>query len=280
MEGISDVIAVVMILMITVALASLGYIFFIATFSSVSNQTGQSVNQTTAGLLTNFKIESISGNRIFIRNIGSGNVTGLAIYIGDKSANSTPINLNLAPGQIGDINISYPGAGLKAVKITSSTGFELVKTISFSKNLTKVLVGSPYSAAQAEQYCAQSGGSLFIPSTPSDLSSAFQFATSGSDATSLYLYILGIYPKVQGATCVNIPMNSESCTTWRAGDNGTFYVGSTSAISEPNGDNCVTGSMSYSWNPDGTISWYNDISCPGYTSTRFLCQNVVSNIVG
>ncbi len=143
--------------------------------------------------------------------------------------------------------------------------------------LQKVLLGSSYNAAQAEGYCKTNFGSewqLFVPTSSEDLVYAWELAHSGDDQSNNYLYILGIYPKIQGSasTCVRTAMTSEDCTTWRATDDGTFWIGTKTTITEPNGDNCEDGSMYYSWNGDGSINWYNDINCPGYTSTRFMCE--------
>jgi len=133
MEGISDVIAVTMILMITVALASLGYVFFVGTFSSVSNITEQSVNQTTAGLLASFKIESVSGNNIFIRNTGSVPLSSIAVYGDDVPANITTMTVDgfqsasIPPGKIAKVTVngsSLPTKKFVTLKVTSSQAFE------------------------------------------------------------------------------------------------------------------------------------------------------------
>jgi len=144
-------------------------------------------------------------------------------------------------------------------------------------SLKKVLIGSAYDASNAESYCQNTYGSdwhLYVPRSERDLAYAWQVAHSGSDQSNNYLYILGIYPKYQGATCTYTAFTSETCTTWRATDDGKFWVGTKTTISEPNGDNGVDGSMRYVWNANGTINTYNDITA-GYTSTRFLCQNDV-----
>jgi len=132
MKGISDVIAVTMILMITVALASLGYIFFTGTFSSLTNITQASVNQTTTGLLSQFNIESVSGTQtyqIFIRNTGSSSLSNFSVYVNDIPVQSTPLTLN--PGQLGYTTITFIGAGSKTIRVTSSSGYEASKTYTF-----------------------------------------------------------------------------------------------------------------------------------------------------
>ncbi|MEZ4453909.1 MAG: fibrinogen-like YCDxxxxGGGW domain-containing protein [Nannocystaceae bacterium] len=139
----------------------------------------------------------------------------------------------------------------------------------------KLLTNTAYGAVQAEAECDKYGMNLFIPRTPAHQKSAWSIANNANifnEANANYMYILGIYPKVKGATCTSTAFNSTSCTTWRAGDDGPFWCGTKTTITEPNGDNDVNASMYYSWNMDGTENWHNDIPAPGYTSQRFMCD--------
>ena len=154
----------------------------------------------------------------------------------------------------------------------------------------KAMVGSAYSGAQAEAHCQQYGMHLFIPRTKRHLASAFAVASSvtfGPDASTNYLYIMGIHPKVSGgsvgagSTCLNRPLHSRSAgCNWVARDGGNYWVTNRTDISEPNGDCGTTSSMYYGFNSDGSISWYNDIPTPGYTSARFMCDTADKGFVG
>jgi hypothetical protein len=145
-----------------------------------------------------------------------------------------------------------------------------------------ILVSRPssYSTREAEDYCQNTFGKdwkLYIPRSREDLQFAYQVA--GDDTE--YLRIFAIYPKFQGATCTFTALTSETCTTWKARDVGKFWVGTRTDIPEPNGDNCLNGSMAYwSYAADGTNPYYNDCAgrdcaanptCDGYTSTKFIC---------
>jgi hypothetical protein len=50
-------------------------------------------------------------------------------------------------------------------------------------------------------------------------------------------------------------------------------VGTRTTITEPNGDNCTTCSMGYTFDANGTVVSYNDVPSPGYTSAKFICAN-------
>jgi len=123
MLGISDVIAVTMILMITVALASLGYIFFSGTFLSLSNISQQSVNQTTSSLGVLLKVENINGNNITVRNIGQIAVSDFKLYVND-----VPVNFIANPPILnsGGISTITADTGLVGnLKLTASSGAEV-----------------------------------------------------------------------------------------------------------------------------------------------------------
>jgi cysteine-rich repeat protein len=139
----------------------------------------------------------------------------------------------------------------------------------------KVDQGAQYNAAQAEAECDAWGMQLWIPRTLDHKNSGWAIANDagiGDGASPDYMRILGIYPNFNGATCANQPMNSSNPNCgWDASDDGPWYVHAVNNISEPNGDNNVTGSMYYQWN-NGNIQWHNDIGGAGYTSAFYMCD--------
>jgi hypothetical protein len=140
----------------------------------------------------------------------------------------------------------------------------------------KVKLGSPVSAATAEAICADYGMQLFIPRSAQHLASAFAVATSdgfGPDATAEYLRILGIYPNAAGAACANQAFNSGNTgCNWKAADGGAFWVSNRTDIGQPNGNNDLDGSMSYTFDANGAVVAYDDVTGAGYTSDRFMCD--------
>ncbi|TNF32367.1 MAG: hypothetical protein EP329_10460 [Deltaproteobacteria bacterium] len=140
----------------------------------------------------------------------------------------------------------------------------------------KVQMGTAVNAAQAEQICADYGMQLFIPRSAQHLASAFAVATSGGygpDGSAEYLRIMGIYPNAAGAACANQPFNSGNTgCNWAASDGGAYWVSNRTDIGQPNGNNNLDGSMSYSFNVDGAVTAYDDVAGVGYTSDRFICD--------
>ncbi len=54
MRGISEVIAIILILMITIAIAGLAYMFMSTTMSDVTASAGSTVDTTTSSMTTSF----------------------------------------------------------------------------------------------------------------------------------------------------------------------------------------------------------------------------------
>jgi len=92
-KGISAVIAIVLILMITIALAAMAYVWFTTVFGEISEEAGESAGDVTESMQTRFSIEAAKYNLtnntvdVSVRNTGTGTVdlTNVAVYIDDIS---------------------------------------------------------------------------------------------------------------------------------------------------------------------------------------------------
>jgi cysteine-rich repeat protein len=139
----------------------------------------------------------------------------------------------------------------------------------------KIDAGAQTYAVGAEAECATYGMQLWIPRSQAHKDSGWTIANDnnvGNASNADFMRILGIYPSFNGASCANTSMNSSNPNCgWEASDGGPWYVHDVNNISEPNGDNSVTGSMYYQWN-GGQIEWHNDIGGAGYSSAYFMCD--------
>ncbi len=126
MRGVSEVIAIILILMITISLAGLAYMFMSTTMSDVTSSAGSTVDTTTSSMLTSFTIESMDVAKLYVRNTGQNTLTSLSVYVNDEPATynvTTPI----AAGAVGTITIySFIPDGA-TVKVTSPSGFSTSK---------------------------------------------------------------------------------------------------------------------------------------------------------
>jgi flagellin-like protein len=126
MRGVSEVIAIILILMITISLAGLAYMFMSTTMSDVTSSAGSSVDTTTSSMLTSFTIESMDVAKVYVRNTGQSALTSLSVYVNDEPATynvTTPI----AAGAVGTITIySFIPDGA-TIKLTTPSGFSTSK---------------------------------------------------------------------------------------------------------------------------------------------------------
>ena len=89
MKGISVVIAIVLILMITVALAAMAYVWFTGVFEGLVGTGGELINQTGEQLRASFRIETakaVNGRvTVALRNTGGVDISmnNTAVYIND-----------------------------------------------------------------------------------------------------------------------------------------------------------------------------------------------------
>ena len=145
MKGVSTVIAIVLILMITVALAALAYVWFLSVFQTISTSAGESIEQTGEQLGTQFTIQSsaYTGSNLVsvgVQNTGTQNLdlTKIAAYISNQQAFISSGNTGtLTPGLTTTLKVSNSTAGYftgylcnKALKMTGPTGQQQITTIS------------------------------------------------------------------------------------------------------------------------------------------------------
>ena len=142
MKAISAVIAVVLILMITVALAAAAYVWFSDVFGSITEDVGEAAEGVSEKISTDFDIEAVTwGNidytqgfvNVSLRNIGTTeiDITKLAVYIsGEKQDVNYMESDVLAPGEVVSIGLQNKTVACsKVLKVTTATGLEKSETI-------------------------------------------------------------------------------------------------------------------------------------------------------
>jgi hypothetical protein len=124
MKGVSTVIVMILILLISVALTGLGYLFFTEVLTSVTTAGEESISQSVTSMLSQMRIESLTAGtpgNIYIRNTGKVNLTDFTVYVNDGlEVPSTPLP-SLAPGSVGTIGMPSLSSG-QIVKVTAAQG--------------------------------------------------------------------------------------------------------------------------------------------------------------
>ena len=104
MKAISAVIAIVLILMITVALAAVGYLWTTGMFEGLASSTGQQTELFVQKGQADSEIDSFSEDMIYIRNTGNIDLTSVAFYTNEGIV--TEINL-IEKGEIVGIPVTF-----------------------------------------------------------------------------------------------------------------------------------------------------------------------------
>ncbi len=141
MKGVSTIIAIVLILMITVALAATAYVWFTSIFQQITTGAGEATTGTAAAIATKFTIETAKfnatgNNAIFVsvRNTGTQiiDTTKAAAYVNDVSRTSSGYTrLTINQDELASFNVTGTSADCNAnLKITLQAGVAQVVTVS------------------------------------------------------------------------------------------------------------------------------------------------------
>jgi archaellum component FlaG (FlaF/FlaG flagellin family) len=138
MKGISTIVVMVLILMISVSLTSLGYMAFTTFFSKVTTSSEQAISQTLTNMLAQMKIESMAyanpTTSVYIRNIGKVDLTAFSAYVNDiivPAANlQLPAGNTIPPGSVGTLTITGNLAPSgRTVKVTTAQGSVAIQVV-------------------------------------------------------------------------------------------------------------------------------------------------------
>ncbi len=82
-KGVSSVIAVILLLLITIAIIGFAFVFFTKTVEISTEGGEEQLGQQIQQIGTNFQLEGVNKNQVFIRNMGATPLAGLAFYVND-----------------------------------------------------------------------------------------------------------------------------------------------------------------------------------------------------
>lgn len=130
MKGVSAIIVTILLLTISVSLASSAYIFFGNAVSETTEIGDNVAEQTSTSLLSKIKIDSIEGNIVSVKNTGKVNVTQFAVFINEVlDSGATPSTDPLAPGKAATITLSSSLNPGDVVKVTTGQGAISIKSM-------------------------------------------------------------------------------------------------------------------------------------------------------
>ena len=121
MKAVSGVIIIIIMLLISVSLAGLAYMFITATATETMQSGTEIIEHTTSSVLSRMKIDSIADNIIYIRNIGSVDLTNFSLFVNNRNVNFLAPD-SIAPGEIGKIIVYDVISEGDDIKVTSARG--------------------------------------------------------------------------------------------------------------------------------------------------------------
>jgi archaellum component FlaG (FlaF/FlaG flagellin family) len=126
MKAISEIIAVVLVVMIAVSTIALLWISFNTIFKTIAAK-GQPTSSRLGDVLSScMKIDSVQGNKIYLRNCGSGIITNdtLKVFLDDGSFNFTMTPASIGKSEVATITLFglWGLSGNIKIRITNPAG--------------------------------------------------------------------------------------------------------------------------------------------------------------
>ncbi|KHO48104.1 MAG: hypothetical protein QT00_C0001G0116 [archaeon GW2011_AR5] len=135
MKGITPVIAVILLLLITISMVGFSMVFFQRTAETATKAGDEQLQQQLANFASQPRIESVSRNRVYVRNAGSSDLGNVAFFVNDAAVTHAG-PATLAPGSIetyylNDAQLALLEDGTADVKITSGGFNDVVRNVCF-----------------------------------------------------------------------------------------------------------------------------------------------------
>lgn len=122
-KGITPVVAIILLLLITVAIIGFAFGFFQRSFATSAQQTQQETERLTQTTGQTFRIDNAAGDAVVVRNTGSGslNTATLSVYAADAIQACTWSAGNITAAGIGTCTLGSSCAG-KQVRVVGISG--------------------------------------------------------------------------------------------------------------------------------------------------------------
>lgn len=178
-KGITPVIAVILLLLITISIVGIAFTFFQRTTEAATTTGSRQIEQQVSQIGTQFAIDGVDKNRVYIRNIGTSPLSNLKFYVNNVDVNYTG-PASLAPNSVGAYTLNATiisildnselrvgGTGVSD-KIVINFQNELLVNPGFENGVSEWLIAGDVAAHSADTTTAHSGiGSGKISNSPS-----------------------------------------------------------------------------------------------------------------
>src|SRR3972149_65116 len=124
MKGISSIIAIILILLITVSLAALLWLWLTGIATDLFNISGNQTQQIGETLTSMVRIESVDNNIVYVRNTGQSKLTNFFVTVNNFPVQFTADPSELEAGLVGRLNLTPILTGIKptdnVIEVTTS----------------------------------------------------------------------------------------------------------------------------------------------------------------
>ena len=100
-KGITPIISVILLLLVAISITGFAFIFFGRAAETASQQAETELEHQASAIGERFAIESADRNKVYIRNLGTGELKNLNFYVNDVQVNSN--NPAIPPNAIGEV---------------------------------------------------------------------------------------------------------------------------------------------------------------------------------
>ena len=108
-KGITPVISVVMLLLITVAVIGIAFTWFMSTTKDITDDAENSTKTIIARFRGNFQIEGMNENNVYIRNAGNEvlHIEALSVFVTNNKVPLNEMEMDpIQPGKTGTLTIN------------------------------------------------------------------------------------------------------------------------------------------------------------------------------
>lgn len=104
-KAVTPIVSVILLLLITISITGFAMLFFQRTAQTSGEAGEQQLQQHLSAAAESFEIVNVDGNKVYIKNIGTGNLQNLRFYVdGIQMNNVTPITI--APNIVGEVQLN------------------------------------------------------------------------------------------------------------------------------------------------------------------------------
>ncbi|MBS3074245.1 hypothetical protein J4447_02190, partial [Candidatus Pacearchaeota archaeon] len=251
MRGITPIIAIILLLMITIALVGFAYMFFSGTMESATQAGTAQIEQQINIMGEKFSVDFIDKNTVIIRNTGTTELKNMKFYVDGKEADIMQGPSSVPSGHLGTFTLN----------LSENTAPSILKISSLGTSKEEIISGKLYNPCDDEK-------NGFSPKILWDRLSSIDADDSGYIAVdSGNNYILFTYPQ---NSPIIMKYGKNGSILWNKTFNGSigYYAGGLAVDSEDNA--IATGYGKFGlyytakYNPEGVFLWnatYNGGGC-------------------